>query len=194
MNDVFISYVEADADLALQIALGLEERTWCYGLDSLPGPSYLIQTGRAINNKHPGGRPGDLSAFSRLAAGGAGARAALEAGKDCLPVLREITHIEFQNRQPEWREALGQQRRFACRPRASSALSRASSRADPGTTATVDRKTAIRAFLDSLHSRPIRREAKDALVGGGDRRTGAHPCGEPGGVRFTRSAAVGSAE
>ena len=30
-----------------------------------------------------------------------------EAGKDFIPVRRGISHIEFQNRQPEWREAIG---------------------------------------------------------------------------------------
>ena len=48
MSDVFIAHVEEDADVALEIALSLEEAgytTWCYEVDSIPGPSYLIQTG-----------------------------------------------------------------------------------------------------------------------------------------------------
>ena len=51
MSDVFIAHVEEDAEVALEIALGLEEAgysTWCYEVDSIPGPSYLIQTGRAV--------------------------------------------------------------------------------------------------------------------------------------------------
>jgi len=30
-----------------------------------------------------------------------------ESNKEFIPVRRDITHIEFQNRQPEWREAVG---------------------------------------------------------------------------------------
>ena len=51
MSDVFISHAEADSDIALEIALGLEEAgygTWCYEIDSIPGASYLIQTGQAV--------------------------------------------------------------------------------------------------------------------------------------------------
>ena len=51
MSDVFISHVEEDTEIALQIALGLEEAgytTWCYEIDNIPGPSYLIQTGQTV--------------------------------------------------------------------------------------------------------------------------------------------------
>lgn len=51
MGDVFISHVEEDTDIALEIAIGLEEAgytTWSYKVDSIPGPSYLVQTGEAI--------------------------------------------------------------------------------------------------------------------------------------------------
>ncbi len=40
MIDVFISHVEQDSDIALEIALGLEEvgfPIWCYELDNVPG-------------------------------------------------------------------------------------------------------------------------------------------------------------
>jgi len=58
MSDVFISHVEEDAEIALEIALGLEEAgytTWCYEVDSIPGPSYLIQTGQAVAQGDTGG-------------------------------------------------------------------------------------------------------------------------------------------
>jgi len=51
VSDVFISHVEEDADIALQITIGLEEAgytTWCYEADSIPGPSYLIRTGQPV--------------------------------------------------------------------------------------------------------------------------------------------------
>ena len=109
MSDVFISHVEKDADLALEIALGLEEigyRTWCYELDSVPGPSYLIQTGQEINDTQAVVLVISPHSLASRQVTRELVRA-LEAGKDCLPVLRGISHIEFQNRQPEWREALG---------------------------------------------------------------------------------------
>jgi hypothetical protein len=51
MNHAFIAHVEEDADVALGIALGLEEagyRTWCYEVDSVVGTSYIVQTGEAL--------------------------------------------------------------------------------------------------------------------------------------------------
>ncbi len=38
MSEIFISHVEEDADIALEIALGLEEAgytIWCYEIDSI---------------------------------------------------------------------------------------------------------------------------------------------------------------
>lgn len=109
MSDVFISHVEEDADLALEITLGLEEAgygTWCYELDSVPGPSYLIQTGRAIEQCK--------AVVLLITAHSLGSHQvtrevvrAHEGGKPFVPVLRDMTHVEFQNRQPEWREAIG---------------------------------------------------------------------------------------
>ncbi len=109
MSDIFIAHVEEDADVALEIALGLEEAgytTWCYEIDSIPGPSYLIQTGQAVEqtkavvviiSPHSVGSQQVTKEIVR----------AHESGGQFVPVLRGITHIEFQNRQPEWREAIG---------------------------------------------------------------------------------------
>ncbi|MFC1875218.1 TIR domain-containing protein [Chloroflexota bacterium] len=109
MSDVFISHVEKDSDIALELALGLEEAgftTWCYELNSVPGPSYLVQTGQAVEqcnvvvlliSPHSLGSRQVTIEIVR----------AHECGKYFIPVLRGITHIEFQNRQPEWREAIG---------------------------------------------------------------------------------------
>ena len=109
MSDVFISHVEEDAGVALEIALGLEEAgytTWCYEVDNIPGPSYLIQTGQAVEqakalvlviSPHSLGSRQVTKEVIR----------AHETDKEFIPVLQDITHVEFQNRQPEWREALG---------------------------------------------------------------------------------------
>jgi hypothetical protein len=109
MHDVFITHVEEDAEVALEIALGLEEvgySTWCYEVDNIPGPSYLLQTGQRIDqakaivvviSPHSIGSRQVTSEVIR----------AHESGKKFIPVRKDISHIEFQNRQPEWREAIG---------------------------------------------------------------------------------------
>jgi len=109
MSDIFVSHVEEDADIALEITLELEEAgysTWCYEIDSMPGPSYLVQTGEAIEasravvvviSPHSLGSRQVTNEIVR----------AHESGKEFIPVLRNISHAEFQNRQPEWREAVG---------------------------------------------------------------------------------------
>ena len=109
MSDVFIAHVEEDAEVALEIVLGLEQAgytTWCYEVDSIPGPSYLIQTGQAVEQAK--------AVVVVISPHSVGSRQvtkevvrAHESGKEFVPVLRGITHIEFQNRQPEWREAMG---------------------------------------------------------------------------------------
>ena len=109
MSDVFVSHIAEDAEVALQIALGLEREgftTWCYEVDSVPGPSYLVQTGAAINRAKV-----VVLVISPKALESRQVRVELirahESDKEFIPVLHKITHIEFQNRQPEWREALG---------------------------------------------------------------------------------------
>ena len=109
MSHIFISHCEEDAEIALEIAISLEKvgyTTWCYELDSIPGPSYLIQTGQAIEQAQ--------SVVLIILPHSVGSRQvtnevvrAHESGKYFIPILQDITHIEFQNRQPEWREAVG---------------------------------------------------------------------------------------
>jgi len=108
-RDVFIAHVEEDAEIALEIALGLEKAgysTWCYEVDNVPGPSYLVQTGQRIEqakavvvviSPHSIGSHQVTREVVR----------AHECGKYFIPVRRDISHVEFQNRQPEWREAMG---------------------------------------------------------------------------------------
>jgi hypothetical protein len=109
LTDVFVSHVEEDSDAALALADGLQEAgysTWCYERDSVPGPSYLLQTSNAIEasravvvliSPHSLGSHQVTSEVVR----------AHETVKPFIPVLIDVSHVEFGARQPEWREAIG---------------------------------------------------------------------------------------
>lgn len=109
MSDIFISHVEENSSLAVKIAQGLEQNgfsTWYYERDSLPGPSYLLQTATEIEKSqavviiispHSLGSHQVTKEVIR----------AHESGKPFIPILTSITHVEFSTRQPEWREAIG---------------------------------------------------------------------------------------
>jgi hypothetical protein len=108
MGQIFISYVEEDSADAQQIAQGLESSgytTWYYERDSLPGPSYLSQVGKAIDSAAAllilitprSLRSNQMT--KELIRG-------YEADKLLVPVLKEITFGEFQQRQSEWYQAL----------------------------------------------------------------------------------------
>ncbi len=109
MRHVFISYVQEDDPIALEIAAGLESAgysTWYYKRDCVPGPSYLVQTGQAIEES--------FAVVLVISPNSLGSHQvtkevvrAHEANKPFIPVLRDIEFPEFQQRQPEWREALG---------------------------------------------------------------------------------------
>jgi TRAP-type C4-dicarboxylate transport system substrate-binding protein len=108
-GQVFIAHVEEDADVALEIALALEEAgysTWIYEVDSIPGPSYLVQTGQAVERAKVTVVIISPHAISSRQVTKEVIRAH-ESDNEFIPILRGITHIEFQNRQPEWREAIG---------------------------------------------------------------------------------------
>jgi len=109
MADVFISHVEEDAEVALEIAAGLEEAgytTWYYERDSIPGPAYLIQVGEAIEQCQA-----VVVVISPDSLGSNQVTVEVvrghESSKHFIPVLRDITHAEFQTRQPQWRTAMG---------------------------------------------------------------------------------------
>lgn len=108
-HDVFISHVEEDADVALAIALGLEEKgfsTWCYEVDSSAGVSYLDQVEKAIRQCKA-----IALVISRDSLGSHEVGTEVEFGhqtrKPFIPILRGIEHVEFQARQPRWRLVLG---------------------------------------------------------------------------------------
>jgi len=109
MSHVFISHVEEDQALARRIADYLETqgyRAWYYERDSVPGVSYLIQTGEAIQRA-----VAVLLIVSPDAIGSYQITKEIvrahEVGRPFIPVLRDISHAEMQTREPEWREALG---------------------------------------------------------------------------------------
>jgi hypothetical protein len=106
---VFISHVEEDASLALALAERLEKKgysTWYYERDTLPGISYLEQTGNAVER---------CKAFLLLITKDSLAshqidlelERAHEESKTIIPIRHGISHPEFQNRRPLWRQIIG---------------------------------------------------------------------------------------
>lgn len=109
MSSVFVSHASEDSAVALQIAFGLEEQgytTWCYELDSIPGPSHMAQTMEAIekcdavvmlispNCVHSHEMTTELTR-------------AQDQGKSIIPLLHDITHEELMRQRAEWGERLG---------------------------------------------------------------------------------------
>jgi hypothetical protein len=109
VKDIFISHTEEDADVAFAVAHGIElagYSTWYYERDGVPGPAYLAQVGEAIERARA-----VVLVISPDSLGSSQVTnevvRAYESGRPFLPVLRNITHAEFQQRQPVWRQALG---------------------------------------------------------------------------------------
>jgi Domain of unknown function (DUF1844)/TIR domain len=93
----------------LRIADSLEAEgfsTWYYERDGLPGVSYLIQTGQAIDSSQAVVLIISTNSLRSHQVTSEVVRAH-EGAKRFLPVLVDVSHVEFQNRQPEWREAIG---------------------------------------------------------------------------------------
>lgn len=107
--DVFLSHVEEDSPVALQLADALEAAgysTWCYERDTVPGPSYLLQTSRAIESSRAVVvliSPDSLGSHQVTSE----VVRAHEEVKPFIPLLIGISRAEFSVRQPEWREAIG---------------------------------------------------------------------------------------
>ena len=109
MSHIFISHVGEDEALAVELAQRLEAAgyaTWYYERDSLPGASYLLQTGQAVEDAAavvviitPNSVESNQVTKEVVRAH--------EGAKPFIPILHGITHAEFQRRQPEWREAMG---------------------------------------------------------------------------------------
>lgn len=109
MSYLFISHIEEDRSLAEEMASCLEHegyKVWYYERDSLPGPSYLVQTAKAIEQS--------LAVIVIISPQSLNSNQvtkevvrAHEAGKPFIPILQNLSHAEFQRLQPEWREAIG---------------------------------------------------------------------------------------
>jgi hypothetical protein len=107
--DVFISHVEEDETVALELADALDAAgyaTWCYERDTIPGPSYLLQTSRAISESRTVVvliSPDSLGSHQVTSE----VVRAHEEERPFIPLLIGISREEFGVRQPEWREAIG---------------------------------------------------------------------------------------
>ncbi|HTX21646.1 MAG TPA: toll/interleukin-1 receptor domain-containing protein [Candidatus Aquilonibacter sp.] len=109
MSDLFISHVEEDRGIALEIARGVESAgftTWYYERDCDGGASYLVQTRQAVVDSQA-----VLLIVSRNSIGSAQVSRevvrAHESNKPIVPLLHEISDVEYKRRQPEWEEAIG---------------------------------------------------------------------------------------
>ena len=109
MADIFISHVEEDYSLVREIAPRVEKHgftTWYYERDGVFSISYLVQGGEAID---------EARAFLLIISPHSLAShqvttevvRAHEHNKRFFPLLVDISHGEFQKRQPEWRAAVG---------------------------------------------------------------------------------------
>jgi hypothetical protein len=97
LKDVFNSHIEEDVATALVIAEGLEAagyQPWYYERDSVPGPSYLLQTGDAIENAKVVVLIVSAHSLSSNQVTAEVVRGH-ESGKFFIPILSNITHVEF---------------------------------------------------------------------------------------------------
>jgi hypothetical protein len=106
---LFISHVEEDAKVATEIANGLERsgfKTWYYERDSVPGQSYLLIRGQAIEQSQVVIliiSPHSLHSHQVQTE----IITAYESGKTFIPVLNGISHPDFLKCQPDWRRMIG---------------------------------------------------------------------------------------
>lgn len=108
-NTIFISHVEEDSDVALRLAFGLEEQgyaTWCYEVDSIPGPSHMDQTLEAIEHSDAVVMlisPDCVRSHEVTTE----LTRAQDKRKPIIPLLLGLTHGELMSRRSEWGQRLG---------------------------------------------------------------------------------------
>ncbi|MBI4002898.1 MAG: toll/interleukin-1 receptor domain-containing protein [Nitrospira defluvii] len=109
MREVFISHVESDGALALEMVAGLEAAgytTWYYERDSIPGPTYLAQVGKAIDEAKA-----LLVLISRASIDSHQVEneivRAYENRTPLFPVLFGVSHRWVAGIQSSWRQAFG---------------------------------------------------------------------------------------
>jgi hypothetical protein len=109
MSDLFISHVEEDRGIVLELARGVESAgftTWYYERDCDGGASYLVQTRQAVVDSQA-----VLLIVSRDSVGSTQVSRevvrAHESNKPIIPLLHGISDAEYKRRQPEWEEAIG---------------------------------------------------------------------------------------
>ncbi len=110
IRDIFISYVEEDSSVAVELARGLEDlgyTTWYYGRDSIPGMSYLLLTHNAIINCRVVALVISDHSLNKSKQVDKEVVRTLESDKSFLPILVNISWTEFQKRQPTWAQAIG---------------------------------------------------------------------------------------
>jgi len=110
MKRLFLSHVEEDGDVGLDLARELELRgysVWCYERDSTPGPSYLLNIRTAIRecqavillaSPHSIGKSHQID--SEL-------QCAHDHARPVVPVLYEVTDAEYKRRRPLWAQIVG---------------------------------------------------------------------------------------
>lgn len=109
MSDIFVSHVEEDAGLALGLASRLETagyRCWFYERDCLPGPPYVGQVARAIDDCQAVLLVISSASLQSTQVTNEVVRA-YEEKKPFVPVLWGGRHVEFQQQAPHWRQCLG---------------------------------------------------------------------------------------
>jgi hypothetical protein len=109
MAQLFISYVEEDAAIAQALASEFESAgysTWRYQRDSVPGPSYLLQTSAAIDESEAVILVISTHSLKSHQVSREIVRAH-ESQKPIIPLLLGVTHGQLRSQQPEWRQAIG---------------------------------------------------------------------------------------
>jgi len=104
MNHIFISYVEEDSKIALDLAKGVEQagyKTWYYERDSLPGPTYLSQINQSIEQSQA-----IILVISPNSLGSNQVNSEVIQAHQCekpfIPVLYNVSYDEFKRRKPVW--------------------------------------------------------------------------------------------